>query len=103
MSDSESKDSSVREVVSVSKHGQATIPKQFREQLDLDAPGEVSFRKTDDGDVVVERVPSAEEMIGFASRASSGEESDKSATELLREKRVADKRDRDARFNESDE
>lgn len=103
MSNSELGNSSEREVVSVSKHGQATIPKQFREQLGLDAPGEVSFRETDDGDVVVERVPSAEEMIGFAARASSEAGSDRSATELLREKRAADKRDRDARFDESDE
>ena len=83
------------ETVSVSSSGQATIPKRFREQLGIEAPGQVMFRETDDGEVVVKRVPSADEMCGFASR--SGEAStDKAASELLREKRTADKSERDS-------
>lgn len=83
------------ETVSVSSSGQATIPKRFRDKLGIEAPGQVMFRETEDGEIVVERVPSADEMRGFASR--SGEAStDMAASELLREKRAADKAERDS-------
>jgi AbrB family looped-hinge helix DNA binding protein len=83
------------ETVSVSSSGQATIPKRFRDKLGIDAPGQVVFRETEDGEIVVKRVPSAEEMRGITSR--SGEAStDKTASELLREKRAADKSERDS-------
>ncbi len=97
MSSSESSNDSEKEIVAVTKHGQATIPKRFREKLDIDAPGKVLFRETDDGDVVVERVRSASEMQGFAARSEPS--TDIPATELLREKRRADSDDRDARFS----
>lgn len=80
--------------VSVSPNGQATIPKEFREKLGIDAPGRVNFRETTEGQVVVERVPSTDEMEGFAARA--GESStDVPASELLREKRAAERAGRD--------
>lgn len=78
----------------MSKHGQATIPKRFREQLGIEAPGKVQFRETADGEVVVERVRSADEMQGFAER--SGEPTtDEAASDLLREKRERDRAHRD--------
>lgn len=83
------------ETVSVSSSGQATIPKRFRDKLGIDAPGHVTFRETDDGEIVVKRVPSAEEMRGMASDSGEGS-TDKSAGELLREKRAADKVERDS-------
>lgn len=82
------------EVVKVSTHGQATIPKAFREKLGIDAPGRVRFVENDRGEVVVERVPSPEEMRGIANVADD-ESDEQSATGMLREKRAADKRNRD--------
>jgi AbrB family looped-hinge helix DNA binding protein len=96
MSESEQLDDSEIEVVSVTKHGQATIPKRFREKLGIEAPGKVLFRETEDGRVVVEHVRSPSEMRGFAAR--SGASTDVPATELLREKRDRDREDRENRF-----
>jgi bifunctional DNA-binding transcriptional regulator/antitoxin component of YhaV-PrlF toxin-antitoxin module len=40
MGESEQSNDSETEVVSVTRHGQATIPKRFREKLGIEAPGE---------------------------------------------------------------
>lgn len=80
--------------VSVSPNGQATIPKEFREKLGVEAPGRVRFRETEDGEIVLERVPTVEEMQGFAARSGEAE-TDRPASELLREKREQDKQGRD--------
>lgn len=80
--------------VSVSSNGQATIPKKLREKLGIEAPGHVRFRETEEGLVVVEPVPSVEEMKGFAERTADAD-IDAPASELLREKRERDKRERD--------
>lgn len=93
MSKSESSDDPEKEIVAVTKHGQATIPKRFRDQLGIDAPGKVLFRETDDGLITVERVRSPSEMRGFATQSDAT--TDKSATQLLREKRAEDRADRD--------
>lgn len=93
MSKTESSDSSEKKVVAVTKHGQATIPKQFREKLGIDAPGKVLFRETESGEVVVEQVRSPSEMRGFAAERATS--TDEPATELLREKREQDRRERD--------
>lgn len=98
MSETESEKNSEKEVVAVTKHGQATIPKRFREKLGIDAPGKVCFRETEDGTIVVERVPSPSEMRGFAT--AHGEAStDEPATQLLREQRERDKKNREKRFS----
>ena len=96
MSKSEPPSDSEKEIVAVTKHGQATIPKRFREKLGIDAPGKVLFRETEDGEIVVEQVRSASEMQGFAARSDAS--TDAPATELLREKRDRDRSDRDERF-----
>lgn len=80
-------------VVSVSSKGQATIPKEIRDQLGIDAPGKVRFRRTDGG-VVVEPVERPGEFRGFAA-----DETDASARELLAEGREADEQ-RDRRLRE---
>ncbi|ESS10306.1 MAG: transcriptional regulator, AbrB family [uncultured archaeon A07HR60] len=46
MDETELSQHSEKEVVSVTKHGQATIPKRFRDKLGIDAPGKVLFRET---------------------------------------------------------
>lgn len=95
----EPSEDSEKEVVAVTKHGQATIPKRFRDKLGIDAPGKVLFRETEDGEVLVEQVRSPSEMRGFA-KAHGEATTDKPATQLLREKREQDKKERDAQFSE---
>jgi AbrB family looped-hinge helix DNA binding protein len=97
MDESEQSKSSEKEVVAVTKHGQATIPKRFRDKLGIDAPGKVQFRETEEGEVVVERVRTPSEMRGFAARSEAT--TDKPATQILREKREQDREERDARFS----
>lgn len=93
MSKSEESNGSESAVVAVTKHGQATIPKRFREKLGVEAPGKVQFRETDDGEVVVERVRSPSEMRGFAARSEAS--TDEPATEILCEKRDRDRSERE--------
>ncbi|MFB6162497.1 MAG: AbrB/MazE/SpoVT family DNA-binding domain-containing protein [Halococcoides sp.] len=94
MSQSENSTESETEVVAVTKHGQATIPKRFREKLGIEAPGTVRFRERE-GSVVVEAIRSPSEMRGFAARQDS--DSDRPATDFLREKRERDRTERDRR------
>jgi len=97
MSKTEQSKNSEKEVVSVTKHGQATIPKRFRDKLGIDAPGKVLFRETEEGEVIVEHVRSPSEMRGFATRSEAT--TDKPGTQILREKREQDRDERDARFS----
>ena len=97
MSKTERPDDSEKEIVAVTKHGQATIPKRFREKLGIDAPGKVLFRETEDGEVIVEQVRSPSEMRGFAARSEAA--TDEPATKILREKREQDQQERDAQFS----
>ena len=48
MSGTEQSKGSEKVVVAVTKHGQATIPKRFRDKLGIDAPGKVLFRETEE-------------------------------------------------------
>ena len=81
-------------IVSVTKDGQATIPKRFRETLGIDAAGKVLFRETEDGEVIVEQVRSPSEMRGFAARSDAS--TDTPASEILKEKRKQDRDERDS-------
>ena len=96
MSKTEQSNNSEKEIVAVTKHGQATIPKRFREKLGIEAPGKVLFRETEDGEVIVEQVRSPREMRGFAARSEAS--TDRPATEILHEKREQDREGRDAQF-----
>ena len=60
--------------------------------------GRVAFRETSDGEVIVEQVPSPNEMRGFAADREASTETP--ATGILREKREADRRERDDRSTE---
>lgn len=75
-------------VVSVSSRGQATIPKEFREELGIDAPGRVKFVRTDEGEIVVRPIHSVTDLRGIL--AGKTDERGRSATELLREEREKD-------------
>ena len=96
MGKSERSNNSEREVVAVTKHGQATIPKRFREKLGIETPGKVLFRETEGGEVIVEPVRSPSEMRGFAARSEAS--TDRPATEILQEKREQGREERDAQF-----
>ena len=77
-------------VVRVSQKGQATIPKGLREKFGIEAPGEV-FVYEEEGRIVVEPVPSPDELHGIhADGHERGE-----ATERVRELKAEEKR-RDA-------
>ena len=97
MSKTEQPDDSEKEIVAVTKHGQATIPKRFREKLGIEAPGKVLFRETEDGEVIVEHVRSPSEMRGFAARSEAS--TDRPASDILREKREQDREEREAQFS----
>lgn len=76
-------------VVSVSARGQATIPKEFREELGIDTPGRVKFVRTADGEIVVRPIRSVTDLRG----ALKGEtdQQGRSAVERLREERDRDR------------
>jgi AbrB family looped-hinge helix DNA binding protein len=84
MSESESE-----KVVSVSSRGQATIPKAFREELDIDTPGRVKFVRTDEGEIVVRPIRSVTDLRGVLQGKS--DEEGRSAVERLRAEREQDK------------
>jgi len=74
-------------VVRVSRKGQTTIPKEYRERFGIEAPGKVLIHE-DDGKIVVEPLPSVEEMQGVhAGRYERGD-----VLEHLEEMKEADKR-----------
>jgi AbrB family looped-hinge helix DNA binding protein len=52
------------EVISVSKNGQVTVPEELRERFGIEAPERVLVREVDET-VVVEPLPSVEEMRGI--------------------------------------
>jgi antitoxin PrlF len=104
MSESETSktQNSDREVVAVSKHGQATIPKRFREKMGIDAPGKVAFRERESGEIVIEHVPSAVEMRTTLAKETETKET-RSATETLHALRERDTRRLDNLSGLSDE
>lgn len=71
--------------VTVSRKGQATIPKEFRDKLAIDTPGRVRFVENETGEIVIRPVKRPSELRGAL--ADEGAERETSATELLREER----------------
>jgi len=76
-------------VVSVSARGQATIPKEFREELGIDTPGRVKFVRTDEGEIVVRAIQSVKDLRGVLEGKT--DEHGRSAVERLQEERDQDK------------
>ena len=61
------------EVIRVSKKGQATIPKELQERFGIETPGKVLIHE-EEGKILVEPLPSVEEMQGVhAGRYEKGE------------------------------
>ena len=74
-------------VIRVSKKGQATIPKELRERFGIETPGKVLIHE-EGGKIVVEPLPSVEEMQGVhAGHYERGE-----VLEHLREMKEEDKK-----------
>ena len=85
-------------VVHVSQQGAATIPKGLRETFGIETPGE-AFVYEEQGRIVIEPVPSPEELHGIHDRAhESGE-----ILEEVRELKTDDKRREGARTEPSEE
>jgi len=83
--------------VTVTSKGQATIPKEFREKLQIDTPGRVRFVETEGGEIVIRPVKRPSEIRG----ALRAEDDEKPVTALLRENREQDKEDIDERYGVS--
>ena len=75
--------------VTVTRKGQATIPKEFRDKLHIDTPGRVRFVETEAGEVVIRPVKRPSEIRG-ALATSETEDGERTATEMLREERERD-------------
>lgn len=75
-------------VVSVSSRGQATIPKEFREELGIDTPGCVKFIRTEAGEIGIRPIHSVTDLRGVLEGKT--DERGRSATERLRKDRVVD-------------
>ena len=75
-------------VVSVSSRGQATIPKEFREELGIDTPGRVKFIRTEEGEIVVRSIHSVTDLRGVLEGKT--DEQGRSAPERLQEERATD-------------
>lgn len=76
-------------VVSVSSRGQATIPKEFREELGIETPGRVKFVRTDEGEIVVRPITSVTDLRGVL--AGKTDADGRSAVEHLRAERDRDR------------
>ena len=75
--------------VTVTRKGQATIPKEFRDKLHIDTPGRVRFVENEEGDIVIRPVKRPSEIRGDLA-TSEAEEGERTATEMLREERERD-------------
>ena len=85
MSKSESES---EKVVSVSERGQATIPKEFREELGIDTPGRVKFVRKAKGEIVVRPITSLTDLRGILKGQT--DEEGRTATKRLRVDRERD-------------
>lgn len=63
----------IDQTVSVTRSGQATIPKEIREQLDIPVPGKVRFLLDEEGNITVEKIPRPSELKGMGAGISDEE------------------------------
>jgi AbrB family looped-hinge helix DNA binding protein len=87
--------------VTVTRKGQATIPKEFRDKLHIDTPGRVRFVENEEGDVVIRPVKRPSEIRG-ALATSEAEGGEQTATEMLREERERDKEKLEQKHKQSE-
>lgn len=70
-------------IVSLSQKGQATIPKELREKHGIEPGSRVRIHENDQGEIVVEPLPSLQDFRGAATTEERG-------TAILREEREVD-------------
>jgi looped-hinge helix DNA binding domain, AbrB family len=70
-------------IVSLSRKGQATIPKELRDKHGIEPGGKVRIRENEKGEIVIEPVPTLREFRGAATSEPSG-------TSILEEERERD-------------
>lgn len=75
------------DIIKVTTKGQATIPKELRDEFGITTPGRVVMHSTDDG-ILIEPVPEPAEVAGELRELAT--ERDRSGVEILREGRRAD-------------
>jgi AbrB family looped-hinge helix DNA binding protein len=83
-------------VVSVSSRGQATIPKEFREELGIDTPGRVKFVRTEEGDIIMRPIHSVTDLRGILKDKT--DDQGRTATERLQKERAAELLDNASSF-----
>jgi AbrB family looped-hinge helix DNA binding protein len=71
------------QIVSLSRKGQATIPKELREKHSIEPGGKVRIKTNEAGEIVVEPVPALQEFRGAAT-------SERSGTSILEDERERD-------------
>lgn len=76
-------DDEAGKIVSLSRKGQATIPKELREKHGIEPGGKVRIRENDAGEIVIEPVPTLRAFRGAATTEASG-------TSVLAEERERD-------------
>ncbi len=89
----------IDQTVSVTRNGQATIPKEIREKLGISAPGKVRFKLDEHQELTVEKVPHPSEFKGMGADSTEGPYA---ATRELRSERQKEK-ERDDRLLGDDE
>jgi AbrB family looped-hinge helix DNA binding protein len=77
-------------IVSLSRKGQATIPKELRDKHGIEPGGTVRISENEAGEIVIEPVPTLRAFRGAATTDASG-------TSILEEERARDA-DRDRRL-----
>jgi AbrB family looped-hinge helix DNA binding protein len=70
-------------IVSLSRKGQATIPKELRDKHGIEPGGKVRIRENEEGEIVIEPVPTLREFRGTATTGPTG-------TNILEEERERD-------------
>lgn len=78
-----SADGGDEKVVSLSRKGQATIPKELRDKHGIEPGGKVRIKENEEGEIVVEPVPTLQAFRGAATSEPSG-------TSILEEERERD-------------
>ena len=71
------------QIVNLSQKGQATIPKELREKHGIEPGSRVRIRENEQGEIIVEPLPSLQDFRGAATTAARG-------TAILRAERQAD-------------
>jgi len=72
-------------IINLSQKGQATIPKKLRQKHDIEPGSKVRIRENEQGEIIIEPLPSLEEFRGVATTSKRG-------TDILHEERTVDEK-----------